>query len=96
MLSTVIVITGSCDLLKAMVESIDDSSGVVKYQLVSPVILVFSVVSVCACVRVCVCVCVFVCVCVCARACVHACVRACVFPLLLRPNALWADFYNNN
>ena len=59
-LCTVIVITGLCDLVKTVVDVIDDSSEVPNYQIISPIVLLLSAVSVC------------VCVCVCVRA--HACV----------------------
>ena len=68
-----IVVTGLCDLVKAVVDMIDDSSEVPNYQIISPIVLLFSAVSVC----VCVCVCVRACVCVCVRACV--CVCMCVY-----------------
>ena len=61
-LCTVIVITGLCDLVKTVVDLIDDSSEVANYQIISPIVLLLSAVSVC----------VYVCVCACA------CMRACV------------------
>ena len=50
MLCTVIVITGSCDLVKAVVDVINDSSEVANYQIISPIVLLLSAVSaVCMC-----------------------------------------------
>ena len=63
MLCTVIVVTGLCDLVKTVVDVINDSSEVPNYQIISPIVLLISAVSVCVC-------CVCVCVCVCVRACV--------------------------
>ena len=67
MLCIVIMVTGLCDLVKTVVDVIDDSSEVPNYQIISPIVLLLSAVS-----------CVCMCVCVCARVCVCACVRACV------------------
>ena len=61
-----IVVTGLCDLVKAVVDVIDDSSEVPNYQIISPIVLLLSAVSVC------VCVCVRVCVCA------HAHMRVCM------------------
>ena len=49
-LCTVIVITGLCDLVKTVVDLIDDSSEVPNYQIISPIVLFLSAVSVCLCV----------------------------------------------
>ena len=62
-----IVITGLCDLVKTVVDVINDSGQVPNYQVISPIVLLFSAVSVCVCMRACVTVCVTVCVCLCAR-----------------------------
>ena len=59
-----IVVTGLCDLVKTVVDVIDDSSEVPNYQIISPIVLLLSAVSVCVCVL-----CVFVCS-VCDTACV--------------------------
>ena len=61
MLCTVIVITGLCDLVKTVVDMINDSSEVPDYQIISPIVLLLSAVSVCvvcALARACICVCV--------------------------------------
>ena len=50
MLCTVIVITGLCDLVKTVVDVINDSSEVPNYQIISPIVLLLSAVSVCVCV----------------------------------------------
>ena len=55
-----IVVTGLCDLVKTVVDVIDDSSEVPNYRIISPIVLLLSAVSVC--------------VYVCARACACACV----------------------
>ena len=52
-----IVVTGLCDLVKTVVDVIDDSSEVPNYQIISPIVLLLSAVSVCACV------CAYMCVC---------------------------------
>ena len=59
-LCTVIVVTGLCDLVKTVVDVIDDSSEVPNYQIISPIVLLLSAVSVRvrAYVYICVCVCV--------------------------------------
>ena len=49
MLCTVIVITGLCDLVKTVVDVINDSSEVPNYQIISPIVLLLSAVSVCVC-----------------------------------------------
>ena len=49
-LCTVIVVTGLCDLVKTVVDVIDDSSKVPNYQIISPIVLLLSAVSVCVCV----------------------------------------------
>ena len=72
-LCTVIVITGLCDLVKTVVDLIDDSSEVPNYEIISPIVLLLSAVSVCVC----------VCVCVCACMCVHVHARACACVCLL-------------
>ena len=46
MLCAVIVITGLCDLVKAVVGVINDSSQVPNYQIISPIVLLLSAVSV--------------------------------------------------
>ena len=66
-----IVVTGLCDLVKTMVDVINDSSEVPNYQIISPIVLLLSAVSVCVCVCMCVCVCVCVCVCMCVCVYVH-------------------------
>ena len=71
MLCTIVVFTGLCDLVKTVVDLIDDSSEVPNYQIISPIVLLLSAVSVCVCV--CVCVCVYVCV----HLRVHVRVRVC-------------------
>ena len=50
-LCTVIVVTGLCDLVKTVVDVIDDSSEIPNYQIISPIVLLLSAVSVCAHVR---------------------------------------------
>ena len=50
MLCTVIVVTGLCDLVKTVVDVINDSSEVPNYQIISPIVLLLSAVSVCVCV----------------------------------------------
>ena len=58
MLCTVVVITGLCDLVKTVVDMINDSSEVPNYQIISPIVLLLSAVSMCVCVLCdCVCVC---------------------------------------
>ena len=47
MLCTVIVITGLCDLVKTVVDVINDSSEAPNYQIISPIVLLLSAVSVC-------------------------------------------------
>ena len=49
-----------CDLVKTVVDWLNDSDNVPNYQLISPIVLLISAVSVC----VCVCACVRVCMCV--------------------------------
>ena len=66
----VIVITVLCDLVKATVDWIDDNDNVANYQIISPIILLLSVVSVCVC----------VCVRACVRVRVHVCAYACMCP----------------
>ena len=51
MLCAVIVITGLCDLVKAVADLIDDSNDVPNYQIISPIVLLLSAVSVCVCVQ---------------------------------------------
>ena len=46
------MVTGLCDLVKAVVDVIDDSSEVPNYQIISPIVLLLSAVSVCVCVHV--------------------------------------------
>ena len=49
-LCTVIVITGLCDLVKTVVDLTGDSNDVPNYQIISPIVLLLSAVSVCVCV----------------------------------------------
>jgi len=56
MLCCVLMVTSLCDLVKTVVDWLKDSDNV-PYQLISPIILLITVVSVCV-VRVCVCLCV--------------------------------------
>ena len=79
----VIVILGLCDFLKAVVDKIQHSDNVPSYQIISPIVLLMSVVSVCVCVCVHVRAHAHVCVCVCVRAHVLLCVHACVSCVLL-------------
>ena len=51
MLCTVIVITGLCDLVKTVVDLINESSEVPNYQIISPIVLLLSAVSVSICVH---------------------------------------------
>ena len=85
------MITGLCDLVKTVLDLTDDSNDVPNYQIISPIILLLSVLRECVCACLCVCVhmCVFVyvsvhtCACVCAYicvlvcACIHVCACAC-------------------
>ena len=77
MLCTVIVITGLCDLVKTVMDVINDSSEVPNYQIISPIVLLLSAVSLCVCcVRACMCMgCGCGCMCLCVGACV--CVWVC-------------------
>ena len=58
-----IVVTGLCDLVKTVVDVIDDSSEVPNYRIISPIVLLLSAVSVC----------VYVCARVCVRVWIHIC-----------------------
>ena len=62
-LCTVIVITGLCDLVKTVVDLTDDSNDVPNYQIISPIVLLLSAVSVC------------VCACMCVHACAYCIIR---------------------
>ena len=86
-LCTVIVITGLCDLLKTVVDLTDDSNSVPNYQIISPIILLLSAVTVCVCVCMCVCVCVCMCVCVHVCGCIHVYACACA-PMCVRVNVI--------
>ena len=48
-LCTVVVVTGLCDLVKSVVDKIDDNSEVANYQIISPIVLLLSAVSVSVC-----------------------------------------------
>ena len=63
MLCTVIVITGLCDLVKTVVDLINESSEVPNYQIISPIVLLLSAVSVSIC----------QCACMCVRTCMVKC-----------------------
>jgi len=41
------VITGLCDLVKTVVDKVKDSSEVSNYQIISPIVLLLSAVSLC-------------------------------------------------
>ena len=71
-----IVITGLCDLVKAVVDMINDSSEVPNYRIMSPIVLLLSAVSVCVCVRAHACVCAYAHACVCFY--VHVCISVSV------------------
>ena len=72
------MITGLCDLVKTVVDVINDSGQVPNYQIISPIVLLLFAVSVC--VRVCVhasmCHSVCDCVCVLVSQCTHTHVGA--------------------
>ena len=74
----VIVVTGLCGFLKAVVDKIEHGSETPNYQIISPIVLLLSAVSVrlCACAHVCVLyVCVRTYICVYVHACVCLSVR---------------------
>ena len=68
----VMVVTGLCDFLKTTVDKIEHGSAVPNYQIISPIVLLLSAVSVCARASVCVCVCMY---------CVFCCVRPYMLPI---------------
>ena len=83
-----VMVTSLCDMVKTVMDWLKDSDNVPNYQLISPIILMISAVSVCVCVC-CVCVCgvsvCVVCLCVwCVCVCgVSVCVCLCLVSMYL-------------
>ena len=74
-LCCVLMVTSLCDVVKTVMDLFKDSDNVPIYQLLSPIVLLISAVSVLVCICVCVSVCVSVGVCGCVGGWVGVCVH---------------------